>query len=189
MAHNISKNTMKIRSLAGILAGLGVVIGSAIANPATAQTQNSSSNTYYCAQLNGGWNTFVNTPRGKVSLINWANKFSDKWTPEARCGAVSQRFQKFLDQGNLKYIRTGNVNKLPVLCVANARGGSCPEENVLITLKPGTDPEEVLVRLVDFRRSVSGQTLTLSADDPGFYSDGEFYVDMEKFLDTVPVNN
>ena len=30
-------------------------------------------------------------------------------------------------------------------------------------------PEGVLIRLVDFRRSVSGQTLTLSADDPGFY--------------------
>lgn len=178
---------MKIRSLAGILAGLSVVIGSAIANPAKAETK--ISNTYYCAQLNGGWNTFVNTPRGRVNLINWANKFSDKWTPERRCAAVSQRFQKFLDQGNLKFIRTGNINNQPVLCVANARGGDCPNENVLITLKQGTDPENVLIRLVDFRRSVSGQTLTLSADDAGFYSDGEFYVDMEKFLDAVPINN
>jgi len=46
-----------------------------------------------------------------------------------------------------------------------------------------------LIRLVDFRRSVSGQTLTLSADDPGFYSDGEFYVDMDKFLEAVAENN
>lgn len=178
---------MQIKSLAGILAGLGVIIGGAIANPVTAETKNS--NTYYCAQLNGGWSTFVNTPRGKVSLINWEHTFADRWTPEKRCVAVSQRFQNFLDQGNLKFIRTGNVNKMPVLCIANMRGGTCPEENVLITLKPGTDPEGVLVRLVDFRRSVSGQTLTLSADDPGFYSDGEFYVDVEKFLDVVPVNN
>lgn len=178
---------MKISSLAVMLAGLGVVIGSAVANPATAQTK--QDNTYYCAQLNGGWNTFVNTPRGRITLINWANKFSEEWTPQKRCGAVSQRFQKFLDQGNLKFIRTGNINSLPVLCVANARGGDCPENNVLITLKPETDPEEVLVRLVDFRRSVSGQTLTLSADDAGFYDDGEFYVDMEKFLNSVPVSN
>ena len=187
VAHTISKTIMKRRSLAGILAGLSVVIGSAIANPATAQTKNS--NTYYCAQLNGGWNTFVNTPRGSVNLINWENEFSDGWTTKKRCAAVSQRFQNFLDQGNLKFIRTGNINKQPVLCVANTRGGNCPTENVLITLKPGTDPEGVLIKLVDFRRSVSGQTLTLSADDPGFYSDGEFYVDMEKFLDAVPVNN
>lgn len=176
---------MKIKSLAGMVAGLGVVLGSAIASPAEAQTKNI--NTYYCAQLNGAWNTFVNTPRGRVKLINWANKFSPDWTPQKRCSAVSSRFQKFLDQGNLKFIRTGNVNRLPVLCVANARGGSCPEENVLITLKPETDPEGVLIQLVDFRRSVSGQTLTLSADDAGFYSGGEFYVDMNKFLDAVPV--
>lgn len=178
---------MKIRSLAVILAGLSVAVGSAIANPAKAQTK--TNNTYYCAQLNGGWNTFVNTPRGRVNLINWGYKFGEDWTPQKRCSAVSQRFQKFLDNGNLKFIRTGNINKQPVLCVANVRGGLCPEENVLITLKEGTDPEGVLVRLVDFRRSVSGQTLTLSADDPGFYSDGEFYVDMEKFLETVSLEN
>ena len=178
---------MKIRSLAVILAGLSVAVGSAIALPAKAQTK--PSNTYYCAQLNGNWNTFVNTPRGRVNLINWAHEFGKQWTPQKRCVAVSQRFQNFLDDGNLKFIRTGNINQQPVLCVANFRGGDCPEDNVLITLKDGTDPENVLIRLVDFRRSVSGQTLTLSADDAGFYSDGEFYVDMEKFLNTVPVSN
>lgn len=176
---------MKIKTLAAMFAGLGVMVGSAIASPASAESKNI--NTYYCAQLNGSWNTFVNTPRGRVKLINWANQFSPDWTPEKRCSVVSSRFQKFLDQGNLKFIRTGNVNNLPVLCVANARGGSCPDSNVLITLKPETDPEGVLIKLVDFRRSVSGETLTLSADDPGFYSDGEFYVDMGKFLETVPV--
>ncbi len=178
---------MKIKSLAGIVAGFGVVIASAIAGSASAQTK--ISNTYYCAQLNGNWNTFVNTPRGRVTLVNWEKEFAPDWTPQKRCSAVSQRFQRFLDQGNLKFIRTGNVNRQPVLCVANVRGGNCPDENVLITLKPGTDPEGVLIRLVDFRRSVSGQTLTLSADDPGFYSGGEFYVDMAKFLDAVPVDN
>ena len=176
---------MKNKWLAGMVAGLSVVVGSAIAPNAVAE--NKISNTYYCAQLNGDWNTFVNTPRGRVNLINWANEFSPDWTPQKRCSAVSKRFQNFLDRGNLKYIRTGDVNRQPVLCVANVRGGICPDENVLITLKQGTDPEDVLIRLVDFRRSVSGQTLTLSADDPGFYSDGEFYVDMNKFLEAVPV--
>lgn len=177
---------MKIKSLASMVAGLGVVLGSAIAFPANSQTK--IDNTYYCAQLDGKWSTFVNTPRGRITLIDWANQFGADWTPQKRCAAVSQRFQKFLDAGNLKYIRTGNINQQPVLCVANARGGSCPEDNVLVTLKPGVDPEEILIRLVDFRRSVSGQTLTLSADDAGFYSDGEFYVDMDKFLKAVPVD-
>ena len=55
---------MKIRSLAVIIAGLGRCCWQRdIANPAKAQTKDN--NTYYCAQLDGNWNTFVNTPRGQ----------------------------------------------------------------------------------------------------------------------------
>ena len=56
MARNISGNTMKIKYLVGMLAGLSVAIGSAIVPSATAETK--INNTYYCAQLNGSWNTF-----------------------------------------------------------------------------------------------------------------------------------
>jgi hypothetical protein len=179
-------SAMKPKLLAGVLAGLGLAIGSTFSLPAASETK--SNNTYYCAQLNGTYSTFVNTPRGRVTLINWENEFSDDWTPQKRCSEVSQRFQKFLDAGNLKYIRTGSVKNQPVICVANNRGGTCPDNNVLITFKPGTDPEAVLVQLVDFRRSVSGQTIVLSENDSGFYSEGDFYVDMEKFLNAVPVD-
>jgi hypothetical protein len=176
---------MKLKSLAGILFGLAIVFGatSGIAEPNPSQT-----NTYYCAQLNSSWNTFVNTPRGRVTLINWIKNYSDIWNPQRRCLEVSQRFQKFLENGTLKYIRTGMVNRQPVICVAETRGGNCPDKNVLITFKPGTDPEQVLVQLVDFRRSVSGQTIVLSENDAGFYQNGEFYVDIDKFLATVPVD-
>lgn len=173
------------KTLAGILAGLAVVFGATITE---AQARDIKSNTYYCAQLNGNWNTFVNTPRGRVDLINWVRSYSDEWNPKNRCVAVSERFQRFLDNGTLKYIRTGIINNQPVLCVANARGGDCPSNNVLITLKPGTDPETVLIKLIDFRRTVSGQTLVLSENDSGFYADGDFYVDMEKFLEKAAIN-
>lgn len=176
---------MKKSILTGIIASLSLALSSSILSVSANEV--SSNNTYYCAQLNGGWNTFVNTPRGRVKLVNWVQSFSDKWNPQNRCVEISGRFQKFLDAGTLKYIRTGTVNKLPVICVAQNKGGSCPDENVLITLEPNTDPENVLIRLVDFRRSVSGQTIVLSENDSGFYDDGEFYVDMNKFLTTVSV--
>jgi hypothetical protein len=99
---------------------------------------------------------------------------------------VSSRFQKYLSDGSLKYIRTGNINRQPVICVAKSKGGSCPDTNVLITLEPNANPEEVLIKLVDFRRSVSGNTILLS-DDVAFYNDREFYVDLDKFLEQVPV--
>ncbi|MDJ0688259.1 MAG: COP23 domain-containing protein [Xenococcaceae cyanobacterium MO_188.B32] len=173
------------KSLAGIFAGLALVFGATITD---ARANEIRSNTYYCAQLNGNWNTFVNTPRGRVDLINWVRTYSDEWTPKNRCIVVSQRFQRFLDNGTLKYIRTGIVNNQPVLCVANTRGGECPNNNVLITLKPGTNPETVLIKLIDFRRTVGGQTIVLSENDSGFYNDGDFYVDMEKFLEKAAIS-
>ena len=175
---------MKLKLLAGILTSVGIVLSNAIAiaPPSKASTEN----TYYCAQLQGEWNTFVNTPRGRVKLVAWQNKFSEQWTPKKRCVAVSKRFQGFLSSGTLKYIRTGIVNNLPVICVAQIRGGDCPDQNVLITFNPETDPEKVLVQLMDFRRSVSGQTIVLNQNDTAFYSQGEFYVDLNKFLEKIP---
>lgn len=178
---------MKKGFYARIIASIGLAIGSAISFVPSSEA--SLNNTYYCAQLNGTWNTFVNTPRGKVKLIDWVQSFSEQWTPKSRCVEISGRFQKFLDAGNLKYIRTGMVNNLPVICVAQYRGGNCPNENVLITLEPATDPETVLIRLIDFRRSVSGQTITLTENDAGFYADGEFYVDLNDFLTIAPTQD
>ena len=178
---------MKLKkSLASVFAGLALILG---ATTMAAQAKEIRSNTYYCAQLNGNWNTFVNTPRGRIDLINWVRSYSKEWTPKARCIAVSRRFQRFLDNGNLKYIRTGVVNDQPVICVANDRGGACPSNNVLITFKPGTNPETVLIKLIDFRRTVSGQTIVLSDNDSGFYADGHFYVDMEKFLEKAALSH
>ena len=175
---------MKLKLLAGIIASLGLVLGNAIAF--VPESKASTSNTYYCAQLKGKWNTFVNTPRGKVKLVSWESQFSEQWTPRKRCIEVSRRFQNFLASGSLKYIRTGIVNNLPVICVAQITGGTCPDQNVLITFNPETDPEKVLIQLVNFRRSVSGQTIVLSESDTGFYSQGEFYVDVNKFIDSLP---
>ncbi len=177
---------MKLKLIAGILTSLGIVLGNAIAFAPEGKA--STENTYYCAQLQGEWNTFVNTPRGRVKLVGWETKFSEEWTPKKRCVEVSGRFQNFLASGTLKYIRTGVVNNLPVICVAQIRGGSCPDQNVLITFQPETDPEKVLIQLVDFRRSVSGQTIVLNENDAAFYSQGEFYVDVDKFLNIISVD-
>ena len=116
---------MKLKLLAGILTSLGLVLGNAIA--LAPESKASTKNTYYCAQLQGTWNTFVNTPRGRVKLVGWETKFSEEWTPEKRCVEVSGRFQDFLTSGTLRYIRTGIINDLPVICVAQIRGGVCPE--------------------------------------------------------------
>ncbi|MGL5064262.1 MAG: COP23 domain-containing protein [Microcoleus sp.] len=128
--------------------------------------------------------TLVRTPRGNIPIILWVNNFPPL-TPQQRCQEVSDRFQQFADNHLLKYLRTGTVNGQPVLCVATSRGGTCPNENVLITLPSRSNANQVLERLLDLRRHAAGKPLRLSGSEDIFYVDGVLYVNMETFLKTI----
>ena len=143
-------------------------------------------NTYYCAQLNGVYKTFVNTSRGRIALINWVNSYSERWTTRNRCLEVSQRFQRFLENGTLKYIRTGIFNNTPVICVADYKGGFCPSGQILVTLPPGTDSEQVLVSMFDTDRRFDSGNVSLS-DQVIFYRDEEIYINVDDFLETLTI--
>ena len=142
-------------------------------------------NTYYCARLNGVYKTFVNTTRGRIALINWVNSYSERWTARNRCLEVSQRFQRFLENGTLKYIRTGIFNNTPVICVADYKGGFCPSGQILVTLPLGTDSEQVLVSMFDTDRSFDSGNISLT-NDVISYRDGETYINIDDFLATLP---
>lgn len=128
--------------------------------------------------------TLVRTPRGNIPIILWVNNFPPL-TPQQRCEDVSARFQRFADNHLLKYLRTGTVNGQSVICVATYQGGTCPNENVLITLPPRSDANQVLERLLDLRRHAAGKPLKLSGGEEIFYVDGSLYVNMETFLNTL----
>jgi hypothetical protein len=122
-------------------------------------------------------------------MIRWVSKnfSSSRYTPQQRCQDVSARFQSFNDNGTLKFIRTGSVNRYPVLCVANSKGGNCASNAVLVTLRRGSDPQIVLERLLDLRARAAGRTLRLSGSQAVFYEQGEAYVDIEKLLNSSAV--
>ena len=150
-----------------ILTSSAIVLGvTTTINPPTI----AGGNTYYCAQLNGVYRTFVNTTRGRIALINWVNSYSERWTARNRCIEVSQRFQRFLENGTLKYIRTGIINNQPVICVANQRGGDCPSNQVLITLTPDVNPEEFLLAMFGIiHSSNSSRDSSNSSRNGGYY--------------------
>jgi hypothetical protein len=105
---------------------------------------------------------------------------------------VSARFERFNDLGTLKYIRTGTVNNLPVLCVADSTGGRCSDKAVVLTLKAGSDSQLVLEQLLDFpTRATVGAIQLHGKRNPQLTShvvvDGEVYVDIDKFLEAAPV--
>ena len=59
------------------------------------------------------------------------------------------RFQQFHATNNLKFITTGRMNNLPVICVANSDGGACA--GLLYTLKPGQNATATLRKVLDIQ--------------------------------------
>jgi hypothetical protein len=148
---------------------------------------------FFCAVLNGNYTTFVRTPRGNVPLILWTSGVFERsgWTNEKRCLEVTGRFQKYNESGRLKYIRTSSINRLPVLCVAQNKGGSCQDQDVLFTLRSGTNAQEVLTRLLDIRRGAGRSTpIQLSNEQIFSYDErGELYADVENLIQALPVES
>ena len=182
---------MKLRLFASVLTGLAIALGTTaiISQPSYAQR-----NRFFCdtSQDYRGRTvpaTVAYTPgQGSVPMILWVhNDFQGRYTRQQRCQEVASRFQRHYENRTLKFIRTGTVKGYPVLCIASSKGGSCPQNQVLFTLKPGTDAKPILAQLLDLRRRSSGKPLYLSGSGVVFYVEGETYVDVEKLLQVPAV--
>ena len=111
-------------------------------------------------------------------LIAWKSEFS-RWSPQKRCEAATKKFQKFYDQGTLNYLSTGIYKGYPIICTAQP-GESCNKENAIFRIKPGSDPNIVLQRLLDIAESKSSEMI--------FQNSGkQIYVHVNKFLDQATV--
>ncbi len=151
------------------------IINSILPLPSHAQSQN----IYNCLEFKNNPTTVVDTQRGRIQLIIWNSNFfrASGWTPQRRCEAVTQRFQKFSDSGSLRYIATGRMNRLPVICVAEKKpsGFKCKSDGLLITLQPSDNPNNVLIDLFDISSRISSGGLSRGG-----------ILDLEEFLENVP---
>ena len=192
----------KIISSISTLTGLSVIFGAFLISIKPGYTQQldftSSSKDSSATDLNvsqaqerffcdeNGMFTTVNTERGSLPLIRWTDRsFPPPFTPLQRCQIVSERFQKFDNNGTLKYIKADTVNDLPALCVAAYVGGECLPDGLLVTFKPGTDANQTLVKLLDRRVWAAKETIELNSESGGVVSEvnGTTYFNMELFLD------
>ncbi len=166
---------MDIKQITGI-STLLVLINSVLAMPSVAQ----SKNTYKCLIFKNNPTTVVDTKRGKIQLISWKSNFfsNSTWTPQKRCDEVSKRFQKFSDNGTLRYVATGTMNRQSVICVAQKKssGFGCQTDGLLLTLEPKDNPNTVLQELFDISARVSSGGLSRGG-----------ILDLEAFLNTAPV--
>ena len=167
-------------------------------------TANSQSKSFYCGSYTRPDQskvpaTIAVSPRGTmIPLFIWSSKWaaSAGWTPQKRCVEVSARFRNSYANGSLRFIRTGMVNGLKVICAASYRGGACPRQNVLITLRPGNNQESaegILKDFTDLRRKVGagGKPLEFSANLLS-YNSSDLYLDVTnyfKYIDEVQITD
>lgn len=113
------------------------------------QNLNASGIDYTCGTYEGAPATIARTPDGNTPMIRWISEYftPSGWTPKMRCDEVSQRFNRFHQQGLLAQLTTGNLNDLPVICAPQFPGGDCGE--LLLTLEPQEAAAVVLQDLVN----------------------------------------
>jgi hypothetical protein len=147
-------------------------------------SQAQSSRKFSCEQVNGVPTTVVKTVRGSIPTIHWVKSFTGRYNSVSqRCNEVSARLDRFNRAGKLKYIRTGNVNTYPVLCVdAGVSGNTCPKHSILVTLPKGTDSGQMLQQMLDLRARASGQIIQLSGEQLVRYRNGDAYVSIDRLL-------
>ena len=99
--------------------------------------------------------------QGNIRLIGWKSEFFSKygWTPEKRCEVVTDRFAKFHKDGQLKFLTTGYVKGLPIVCGLAQENEVCDGSKQLFTIKPHDNPSQVLKQLIDIVRGKSGDIL------------------------------
>lgn len=150
--------------------------------PSYAQSQD-----FFCGTYQGEPTTFVRSLWGHTPLISWIdNSFPSPWNPSTRCQLVSAKLEKFYKNGTLKYLKAGKLRGQPVLCVAGYKGGACLPNGVLVTLKPGTNPQRTLELLLNKNHLIAGQPIAMgeTENNPKFTTetDEATYFDMQDFL-------
>ncbi|MBW4618356.1 MAG: COP23 domain-containing protein [Cyanosarcina radialis HA8281-LM2] len=174
---------MKLRLLIQVLTGLTLTVGT---SAIFSQQANAQPSRFFCAKKHGVPITYVQIPgQGSVRMISWVT--NGLGSPAERCRIVATRFQKHYENRTLKFVRTGTVNGYPVLCIADRKGGACRRNQVLVTLTRGTDPEPVLVQLLNLRDLGSRNEVYLSGSNPLSYVDSETYVDVDRLLEILAV--
>ncbi|WP_293147341.1 MULTISPECIES: COP23 domain-containing protein [unclassified Microcoleus] len=153
--------------LFGKLAAAAIVLGTSgvFSQPSQAQTRNQ----FFCGISEGKPATIVRTAaKGPVPLIVWNNEaFSGSgWTPKRRCEDVSARFQRFNDNGQLRFMRAGTFNGQQVLCVDRVRGsGNCSSaEAIVLTVPRPNNANQILEEMLNTRNRASKQPLYLSGE-------------------------
>jgi Circadian oscillating protein COP23 len=148
------------------LATIATMVGSSLfAASSQAVTATTS---FVCAKADGIPATVARTKKGDIPIVIWKSEDLSEagFTPQVRCRQVSARFQSMYRSGQLKYITAGVLNNIPVICATTKVNSDCSSQNLLYTLKPNSDPQQVIKRLTSIRNRSTSRSLEESASLP-----------------------
>jgi hypothetical protein len=170
---------MPTKFIASILTGMSLTLGTVMTLPIQASP---SSHTFSCVTVNGVLTTVAKRGNKQINMIRWSKNdgyFGGKWTPQERCQEVSANFQKFAQQGKLRYITHGINNGYPIVCVAQKKGGNCNGQ--LFTFRKNDNPDDKVRRLLD-RNGIANNPLDES--DPAYVVNinDKVYIDLDIYL-------
>ena len=146
---------------------------------ALSPTAQASSDKYHCQKINNTYGVYSRVIRGDLKIMDFTRDISEEWSVESRCQEVAKRFQRYSDNETLRYIGTGDVNNLPVLCAVIERGDDCSSDNILVTLPPNKVPHEEARRLMDTRGLANGKVIEVKGKGKlESYINGNAYYDL-----------
>ena len=167
-----SLTTLTILAASAVLSPFGL-------NPAT--QAKSIGTSFVCGNAQGVPITFAKTPdQTTVPVLVWQSDYfsNSGYDASTRCQLVSSRFQYFYNTGQLNYITTGRMNRMPVVCVSYQKGGGC--DGLLFTLKPGVNPAQTLQKLMAVRVRSTG---------PLNETTGRVYINFKDYLNQAKTLN
>jgi Circadian oscillating protein COP23 len=126
-------------------------------------SQAGSATSFVCDKSEGELATVAKTKTGDVPIVIWSSTAFEGFTPQVRCKQVSARFQSLYSSGQLKYITAGTLNQRPVVCATKKISSVCTNQNLLYTLKPNSDPKQVIERL----KAIRNQARTRPVEESG----------------------
>ncbi|ELR97695.1 COP23 domain-containing protein [Gloeocapsa sp. PCC 73106] len=131
--------------------------------------------------------TYAQANDTPIPVFKWQIKdFPPPWTPMRRCQEVTQRLNNFKSQGiPLNNFQSGPLNKQTVICVGPCIADS---SNLLFTLSPGQNPEQVLQAIITSSEGSAGVVYQNSKKCPGTpgvvaNGDGTVTFDLERHIE------
>lgn len=145
---------------------IGLLSTPALSQPSSAQTV-----TYFCGKSRDGVpTTFAHNATGKrIEVVRWQREWGGGITREERCQKVSARFKSASERGLLNYITSGRMSGEKVVCVAKEYGAPCSE--ILFTLKPEDNANEVVKALMGVGYRARGPVIQSDDGSPQIYID------------------